>query len=193
MTENQRVGGKGIDVWPTRTSDMQSRKRRVVMQHTVKQSTNISLMYTYKLWWSRWIVIQTSCSKKIKIIYKPENRHVNSNDIQQWIHTCKAIRTIMAKIRITMLSETRWAIDTINTLISQTNITMKYRRSSYLWILNQNRSIIIISISMSQMNTISEHAPNDIKNSQCAIKRRVPIDQLIERHVCFILSSSLTL
>ena len=158
-------------MWPTRTSDMQSRKRKAVMQHTVKQSTNISLMYAYKLWQSRWIVIQTSCSKKIKIIYTPENWHVKSNDIQQWIHTCKAIKIIMEKIRITMLSETRWAIDTISISISQTNIAMKYRRSSYLGILNQDKSIIIISISMSQMNTISEHASNDIKNSQCAIKR----------------------
>ena len=39
MTETKRVGGKGIDVRPIETGDMQSCKRRVVMQHTVKQNT----------------------------------------------------------------------------------------------------------------------------------------------------------
>ena len=32
-----------------------------------------------------------------------------------------------------------------------------------------------------------------LMNSQCVIKGRVPTDQLIKRHICFILSSSLTL
>ena len=38
LTETKRVGGKGIDVWPTWTGDMQSRRKRAVMQHAVKQS-----------------------------------------------------------------------------------------------------------------------------------------------------------
>ena len=39
MTKTKRVGDKGIDVLPTRTSNTQSHKGRVVMHHTVKQST----------------------------------------------------------------------------------------------------------------------------------------------------------
>ena len=39
MIETKRVGGKGIDVRPIETGEMQSCKRRVVMQHTVKQNT----------------------------------------------------------------------------------------------------------------------------------------------------------
>ena len=125
-------------------------------------------MSTYKLWQSRWIVIQTSCSKTIKIIYRHEDQSIKSNDIQLWVYTCKVSRTIVTKIKITMLSEAKWVINTIIMSISQTNIAMKYRRNSYLGILNQDKSI---NISMSRKNTISEHASNDIKNSHCAIKR----------------------
>ena len=39
MTETKRVGGKGIGMRPTETGDMQSCRRRVVMQHTIKQNT----------------------------------------------------------------------------------------------------------------------------------------------------------
>ena len=39
MTETKRVGGRGIYMRPTWTSDMQSSRRRVVMQHTDRQST----------------------------------------------------------------------------------------------------------------------------------------------------------
>ena len=85
------------------------------------------------------------------------------------------------------------SINTINVSKSQTNISMKHRKKHGIRILNQYKSIIIISMSMSQMNTISKHASNDIKNSQCAIKKQVSTDRLIKRHVCFTLSSSLTL
>ena len=69
MTETKRVGGKRIDVRPTWTNDMQSRKKRVLIQQVIKRSADISLMYTYKLWRSEWIMIQTSCSKTIKRLY----------------------------------------------------------------------------------------------------------------------------
>ena len=46
ITDTKRVGGRGIEVRPTRTSNMQSHKGRVVMHHTVKQSTGISLKST---------------------------------------------------------------------------------------------------------------------------------------------------
>ena len=49
MTETKRVRGKGIDVRLTRTNDMRSRGRRVVMQHEVKQNKYISSKSTYKL------------------------------------------------------------------------------------------------------------------------------------------------
>ena len=39
MTKIRRVGGKGIKVRPTWTSDMQSRKMWAIMPHAVKQST----------------------------------------------------------------------------------------------------------------------------------------------------------
>ena len=38
MTETKRFGGKGIEVRPTWTSNMQSSRERAIMQHTVKQS-----------------------------------------------------------------------------------------------------------------------------------------------------------
>ena len=36
------VGGKRIDVRPTQTSNMQSCRRRAVMQHTIRQCSDIS-------------------------------------------------------------------------------------------------------------------------------------------------------
>ena len=36
MTETKRVGGRGIDVQPIETNDMQSHKRRVVMRHAAR-------------------------------------------------------------------------------------------------------------------------------------------------------------
>ena len=43
------VGGKRIDVCPTQTSNMQTHRRRAVMQQAVKQSIDISSMSTHKL------------------------------------------------------------------------------------------------------------------------------------------------
>ena len=80
-----------------------------------------------------------------------------------------------------------------NMSMSQTNISMKHRRNHGIRILNQYKSIIIISMSMSQMNTISKHASNDIKNPQYAIKKYVPTNRLVKCHICPILSSILTL
>ena len=65
----------------------------------------------------------------------------------------------------------------------QTNIAMKYRKND----IRSPKSRWSI-ISMSQHNIQAY-----IKNSQCAIKRQVLADRLIKCHVCFILSSSLTL
>ena len=39
MTETKRVGGKGIYMRPTWTSNMQSSRRKAVMRHAVRQST----------------------------------------------------------------------------------------------------------------------------------------------------------
>ena len=49
MTETKGLEVKGIDVRPTQISDMQSYKKRAFMHHTIKQSTDISLMSTIKL------------------------------------------------------------------------------------------------------------------------------------------------
>ena len=53
------------------------------------------------------------------------------------------------KIRVAIPSKTRWAINTINMSISQTNIAMKHKRNSYLEILNQDKMIIIINTKWS--------------------------------------------
>ena len=81
MTETKRVGGNGIDVRPTWTSDMQSCKRWAVMQHAVKQITGYITQVHIQTMTIRWKVIQTSCLKKIKIIYKQVNQYVESNGI----------------------------------------------------------------------------------------------------------------
>ena len=126
-------------------------KKRQVMQHTIRQSTGyITHVYIQVVTIRMNSEKSTMLKKTIKGIYNPENRHVKSNDIQQRIHTCKAIKIIMEKIKITMLSKTKWAINTINMSISQTNIAMKHKKNSYLGILNQDKSIIITNISMSQ-------------------------------------------
>ena len=39
MTETKKVGGKGIYIRPTEIGDMQSRRKRAVMRHAVRQST----------------------------------------------------------------------------------------------------------------------------------------------------------
>ena len=43
------IGGKRIDIRPTWTNNMQTHRRRAIMQQTVKQGTNISSMSTHKL------------------------------------------------------------------------------------------------------------------------------------------------
>ena len=68
--------------------------------------------------------------------------------------------------------------------ISETNISMKHKKNHHIRILNQD----------DQPTQSTCQCPKwKLKNSRCAIKRRVPTDQLIKRHICFILSSSLTL
>ena len=51
------------------------------------------------------------------------------------------------KIRVAMPSKTRYANNIISMSTSQTNIAMKHRRSRYLRIRNQNKSIITINMS----------------------------------------------
>ena len=48
-----------------------------------------------RIWKSRQIMTKTSCSKIIKIIYKQENQHIQSEDIQQRVYTCEVSKTIM--------------------------------------------------------------------------------------------------
>ena len=43
------IGGKEIDMRPTWTSNMQTHRRRAVMQQAVKQSADTSSMSTHKL------------------------------------------------------------------------------------------------------------------------------------------------
>ena len=109
---------------------------------------DISLMHTYKPWQSdkKWYNHHAQrqsreyTSKRINMPNQTMRYNNKSN-------ACKAIEIIMAKIWITMLSETRWTIDTINIPMSQTNMTMRHRENSYIGILNQDKSIIINSMS----------------------------------------------
>ena len=107
-----------------------------VMQHTIKQSTNIPLMSTYELWQSRWIMTNTTCSKMIKIIYKPENQHIKSNDIQQWVYACEVSRTIMTKSKLLYNSKI------INQYNQHVNVSNEYsnevQKHCYIRILNQD-------------------------------------------------------
>ena len=61
---------------------------------------------------------------------------------------------------------------------------MKRKKNHYIRILNQDDQ---------QTRSTCQCPKWKLRNSQCAIKRRVPTDRLIKRHICFILSSSLTL
>ena len=100
--------------------------------------------------------------------------------------------------------------------ISQTNMAMKHRENSYLRILYQYESIIIISMSnisnkiyqwstkkitvskspikiIDQYNQSCQCPKWKLGNPQCAIKKWVSTNRLIKSHICFTLSSSLTL
>ena len=62
---------------PTQTSNMQTHRRRAIMQQTVKQGTNISFMSTHKLnknMTIKRITTRITLLKMIKIIYQQENQ-----------------------------------------------------------------------------------------------------------------------
>ena len=63
---------------PTQTSNMQTHRRRAIMQQTVKQGTNISFMSTHKLnknMTIKRITTRITLLKMIKIIYQQENQY----------------------------------------------------------------------------------------------------------------------
>ena len=120
------------------------------------------------------------------------------------------------KIRINALSNTKWSINIISMSKSRMNISMKHKENSYLGILYQYESIIIISMSnisnkyineaqrkitvsespikiIDQSNQSCQCPKWKLGNPQCAIKKWVSTNRLIKSHLCFILSSSLTL
>ena len=49
MIETKRVGGRGIDVQPIETNDMQSQKEELSCDMQSGRVQDISLMHTYKL------------------------------------------------------------------------------------------------------------------------------------------------
>ena len=57
------------------------------------------------------------------------------------------------KIRINALSNTKWSINISSMSKSQMNISMKRRENSYLEILNQDKSINTINMSIPQVKT----------------------------------------
>ena len=72
------IGGKRIDIRPTWTNNMQTHRRRAIMQQTVKQGTNISFMSTHKLnknMTIKRITTRITLLKMIKIIYQQENQY----------------------------------------------------------------------------------------------------------------------
>ena len=145
-----------------------------------------------------------------------ETNHVKSNDIQWWIYTCEVIKTKHGKIRMTMLSKARWSINIISMSMYSTNMAMKHRKIKILNQDNQSHnqhvkyliqiyqwSIKKLVILESLTKIINQHdqpiwstcqCPKwKLGNSRRAIKRWVPTDRFTKCHVCFTLSSSLTL
>ena len=71
----------GIDVWPTQTSNMQSHRRRAVMQQAVKQSTNISSMSTHKL--NDNMTIKMNSNTDIILKDDPDNIQAKESTLRQ--------------------------------------------------------------------------------------------------------------
>ena len=152
-----------------------------------------------------------ACSVINKIIYNWENQSCQIEwytmvSLYMWGNQNKH-----GKIRVTMLSKVKWTINIISMSMYSTNMAMKHRKIKILNQDNQSHNQHVKypkQISMKHEETGYIITPNQnnqptwstcqcpkwkLGNSRCAIKRWVPTDQLTKRHVCFTLSSSLTL
>ena len=101
----------------------------------------------HKLWRSRRIAIQTSCSKD-------DQGNIQARETTHQVKWYTLVNPCMwgeqnnhGKIRMTMLSKARWSINIISMSMYSTNMAMKHREKGYLRILYQYESIIIISMS----------------------------------------------
>ena len=162
------------------------------MQHTIRQSSDISSC-THKI--SENTTIKTNSDTNIMLKDDQNSIQVKESTCQAEWYTMVSVcmwsdQNNHGKIRVNMLSKAIRSINIIGMSISQTNISMKHRRKHGIGILNQDKSVNIINMSKSQMDITSKHAS---KNPQCTIKRWASTDRPIEWHVCFTLSSSLTL
>ena len=81
------------------------------------------------------------------------------------------------------------SIKIINLIINMSNISNKYINEAQRKITVSESPIKIID----QYNQSCQCPKWKLGNPQCAIKKWVSIDRFIKRHICFILSSSLTL
>ena len=157
-----------------------------------------------------------ACSMINKIIYNWENQSCQIKwytmvSLYMWGNQNKH-----GKIRMTMLSKAKWSINIISMSMYSTNMAMKHRKNKILNQDNQSHnqhvkyliqiyqwSIKKLVILESLTKIINQHdqpiwstcqCPKwKLGNSRRAIKRWVPTDRLTKRHVCFTLSSSLTL
>ena len=144
-------------------------QRRAVMRHTVNQSTNISLMSTYKLWQSRRIMTKTTCSKMIKIIYKPDNQTSS-----QMIYNSESMHVKWAEQSWQNQSHYAKTDKMINQYNQHVDVPNEYN----------NQACIQWYQELSMCNQ---------QSSKPKLKKRwVSIDRPIKCHICFILSSSLT-
>ena len=139
MTETKRVGGKGIYICGPHgqaTCNQVEEGQSCDMQ--LGKVQDISLMYAYKSWQSRWIVIWTSCSKG-------DQDNIQARESTHQVKWYIPVNPCMwdeqnnhGKIRMTMLSRARWSINIISMSMYSTNMAMKHRK---IKILNQdNRS-----------------------------------------------------
>ena len=110
MTENRRIGGKGIDLWPKQTTNMQSCKRRAIMQQAIKRSADISHMSTRKL--SKNMTIKANSDKDN--ILKNDQDNIQAKESTHQVERYTTMNLCMrgdqnkhGKIRVTMLSKAK--------------------------------------------------------------------------------------
>ena len=137
---------------------MQSCRGRAVMHHTVRQS-RIYHSCTHKI--SENTTIKTNSDTNIMLKDDQNSIQVRESTCQAEWYTMVSVcmwsdQNNHAKIRINALSNTKWSINIISISKSQMNISMKHRENSYLRILYQDESIIIISMSTISNKYINE-------------------------------------
>ena len=94
-------------MWSTQTDNMQSHKRRVIMQQTVIQRIGMSLISIYELSKKQdkrdEYTIRITCSNMIRIIHNKENQSCQYEwDIQKWEYIYEGEQDNYTIRRVTM-------------------------------------------------------------------------------------------